>query len=220
MKLAQITYKLEERIKDSATPRDPSVIKWLFCIGLLLVGLSSLSILIFARVYGTTTEADLTLVEGIPDKIEMSFVPRRYGARTDILKFSVAGYRTEYSSDSPKYQRVLNAVQSGKVLRIWVSTKRETIFRRQGWVPLYKMSIGDEPLLNYGDVIAHNAEGERAALIVGSVVLGLGIMGIWLCVRKTRRHLAWGINLPERSIVEPSNGIPCKDEKAGIKRQP
>jgi len=218
VKLAQRTHKFEERIRVSAVPRKPFVIEWLFCIGVLLVGLGLLGIDIFARVYGTTPEAELTLAEGIPDNIEISYVSGRFGGRTYILKFGVAGYRTEYPSDSPKYQRVLKAVQSGKVLRIWVSTKRETLFRRQGWAPLYKLSLGDEPVLYYAEVITHNKQVENAALIVGWVILGLGAWLIWLCIRNTRRHLSWNRNSPDGSSVDPSNGILCKERQTGIKK--
>jgi hypothetical protein len=173
-----------------ARPNKPSALDWLFCVGILLLGGGFLGIYVFSRLYGTTPENELTLAEGQPTNIELSQLTGSYGARTDYLKFAVAQYRTEYASDQPKYQEVLSAVQSGEPIQVWVSTKQETVFPRQGWVPLYKLSFEGRAILTYSEVVADKSQGSRAVLIGGSVVLAIGTWGVYLCIRNRRRYAA------------------------------
>jgi hypothetical protein len=143
--------------------------EWLFCIGILVVGIALLAVYLLDSSSGTTPEEDLTLVEGVATEVRTSSV-----SGSEILEFKVAGHQTEYASDRPKYEQVLVAVGSGQPVRVWISTRQETLFPRQGWVPLYKMSVGDQPVLEYAEVVGHKAEGAYAALVVGCVLCGVG----------------------------------------------
>lgn len=175
------------RAYPGTTPRRPRVWEWLLSIGIVCLGLAILGIHFFSAIRGTTPEQELTPAEGVASDVTITAVPGR--APVQVLKFTIGGYRTEYASDRPKYDEVKSAVASGQPLRAWVSTKQETVFPRAGWVPLYKLSAGDKPILEYGDVIAHEAKGSQAMLIGAIVVLAIGTFGILSCIRASRRSV-------------------------------
>jgi hypothetical protein len=154
--------------------RKTSLLEWLFCGAFFIVGCGFLGLHVFHRLYGTTPEDDLTLAEGVVHDVTLS-----HGRYASYLKFTVAGYRTEYSSDHPKFKEVLFAAQSGAPVQIWVSTKQETLFPRQGWVPLYKLSAGGIPVLTYFDVVSHTRSQDGRFLFFCLVVLGIGIYGLF-----------------------------------------
>src|SRR3974390_1721853 len=165
-------------------PRNTTVFEWLFCLAILLIGMGMLGMYVFHSLYGTTPEYELTKVEGVATAVEISEYIGRYGARTEFLKFSVSGYKTEYSSSRPNYQQVLDAVQGDEKLQLWVSTKQETLFPRQGWVPLYKMCVGDDVVLSYDAALSRDKGGAFAVLVVGSVLLAIGTLGLFQCFRQ------------------------------------
>jgi hypothetical protein len=172
-------------------PRKTRVYEWVVCIAILMAGLGILGVYVFASAHGTTPENELTEIEGEPSNVQMSEVFGRYGSRTEFLKFTVAGYQTEYGSNRPHYQEVLNAVQGDEALHIWVSTKQETLFPRQGWVPLYKMRVGDKVILTYNDTVSHEKGGAFAALVVGCVVSAAGAAGVYQCYRQSSKYRRW-----------------------------
>jgi hypothetical protein len=73
----------------------------LFSLAVQLLGGGFLGIYVFDRLYGTTPENELTLAEGVPTEVKKTQITGR--VTTYFLKFTVAGYRTEYASDQPKY---------------------------------------------------------------------------------------------------------------------
>src|SRR5262249_2935961 len=107
---------------------------------------------------------------------------------TSYLKFTVGGFRTEYSSSRPRYLEVLAAVRSGQPVRAWVSTKQETLFPRKGWVRLYKLSTADGEVRDYDTGVADKAGGSRPVLILGCVLLAIGCIGLGACVRQQVRY--------------------------------
>jgi hypothetical protein len=165
-------------------PPPPSVSVWLFCSVLLLIGLLGLGISVFSSFYGTTPEEDLTLVEGLPGDISLSEVTGRYGHKHDTLHFTIGGYRTEYGSDAPKFQDVLAVVDGKNPIQAWVSTKRETVFARDDWVPLYKLSEDGKPVLTYSDVVTHSSDSLDSAFVVSAVILAIGAGGLFFCYRR------------------------------------
>jgi hypothetical protein len=169
------------------SPRKPSLFEWLFCLAFFFLGCGILGIYFSGRFAGTTSENELTLAEGVPSEVHVSQNLRLRGPRTESLEFTIAGYRTQYTSDEPKFQEVLSAVTSGEPIRVWVSTRPETLFPARGWVPLYKVSLGETPVLTYPEIAAYHAEGARAMLIVGSAVFAIGAWAVFLCYRNRQR---------------------------------
>src|SRR6266540_2098866 len=94
------------------------------------------------------------------------------GCGAFVLKFTVGGFRTEYSSKRPRYEEILAAVRGGQPVQAWVSTKQETLFPRRGWVPLYKLRLDGKIVLDYDTTVAEKADRDRPLLILGCIVLG------------------------------------------------
>jgi hypothetical protein len=176
-----------------AIRRKPSALEWLVCGAGMLLGVGILGIYASGRLAGSTPENQLTRAEGVPSDVKLTQLSGRYGAKTSILTFTIAGYRTEYASDQPGYQAVFSAIKSAKPLCVWVSTRQETLFPRQGLSPLYKLSVGNEPVLTFAEVSAHHSKGARALPIIGSALLGLGSLCVFMCFHIQRQHSA-GVN--------------------------
>ncbi len=188
-KIGDREYKIEEgNTKPSLQP--PSALNWLFCIVVLLVGVVSLGLYTFSSLYGTTAENELTLVTGVAKNVRLTEIPGRFGAKSQVATFSVGNYQTEYGSGSPKYDAVLAAIRSGKPVQLWVSTKKETLFPRAGWVPLYKLSMQGEPVVTYAEVIENKEDDSQSTLIVGGALLGLGLIGTCRCFYNRGRFKA------------------------------
>jgi hypothetical protein len=171
-----------------AFTRKPTIVDWSVCFIPILLGLGLLYAYAFNRLAGSTPEQDLTLAEGVPVSVELSRLPQRYGNSVQLLEFSIDSFRMEYGSDAPKFREVVSAVTSGKPVRVWVSTKQETLVSRPGFVPLYKLSVGEKPILTYRDVKTHSKTGSRAVLIGGCAVLAIGVIVLVMCIRNYRRH--------------------------------
>lgn len=162
------------------------VIDWIGCGVVVLVGLFFLAVSEFARRYGTTPKEELTVNTGRATDATLSQVQGRYGQATNFLRFAVAGQVTEYGSDMPGFARILQAVQNGEALTLGVSTKRETVFPRNGWAPLYSLSIGAEQVVTYEDTIEHRSRSAKAPFIVAGVLLLIGGWGLHTCY--SNRH--------------------------------
>jgi hypothetical protein len=147
-----------------------------FC--LLIIGCALLAFSVFDRRNGTTPEPELTVVQGVPYNVEWSEVTGRGGSRTRFLHFNVGEHRTTYSQSDPKFDDVAAAITSGHPVRAWVSTRQETIFPRQGWVPLYQLSLGQWQVLAYADTIARRAEQSKSILTMAMVLLVSGAIGV------------------------------------------
>ena len=157
--------------------RIPSPIEWIGCIAMLLAGLSVLGIGLFAHLYGTTAESELTLVEGVPVDVKVSEIPRRRGANARVLKFTVSGQPTQYSDDAPNFGAVLAAANGGVPVQLWVSTKQETVFPRSGWAPIYKLRVDGRQVLSYSEVVGRKPEQLQSVLILGGVLFVAGAWG-------------------------------------------
>jgi hypothetical protein len=164
------------------------VIDWLVCGAFGVVALFFITVGVFSIFYGTTPEGDLIVATGIASNAEISTVKGRYGATTDFLWFSVGGYRVSFASDQDGYDRVLNAIRSGQKITIGISTKRETLLPRRGWVPLYTLSIGEDPILTYQSTISEGYRGSNAPFIIGGVLLAISSWGLYRCF--TNRNLS------------------------------
>lgn len=172
-------------------PRKPWLIEWLFCLGLFFAGIGIGSLLVFVHYHGTTPEEELTLVEGVPTDVELTRQTGQRGDTAYFLTFKVGEYFTEYSSLDPRFDDVLSAVRADVPLRVWVSTKQETVFPRRGRVPLYKLSTADKMVLTYPEVVGRKANRTGSILILGGTILSLGAWGTYRCFRLHRRYTAW-----------------------------
>jgi hypothetical protein len=170
--------------RTAALARQPGCFSLGCCILVILVGVGSLGTYVFILLYGVTPENQLTIVEGFPTDVKLS----RY-RRHQHVTFTVDGIRTEYSSERPHYEDLMRALESREPVRAWVSTKRETLFERDGWVPLYKMGHRGRLIIRYQDVVAYHEEGSMSVLIVGIAIVGLGVMGLFLYFRARRIHV-------------------------------
>ncbi|MCW1884735.1 hypothetical protein OKA04_08345 [Luteolibacter flavescens] len=156
---------------------------WLFCGAMFLFAVGGLSLGEFNRRHGATREAELTEVSGLASDAEVSTVKGEYGARTKFLKFTVEGFRMTYPDDKPGYDRVFAAVESGTPVTVKVSTKRETVFPRDGWVPIYALTIGDDVVLTYQQTIAEKRGSSKAMHIFGGVLTVIAVYGLYGCYR-------------------------------------
>lgn len=151
---------------------------WLFCFAFLVVGLFFLCVAEFARRNGTTPESELTVVTGrATDASASSF------KGVDYLRFTVQDQTVDYSSGMPGFDKVANAIRRGTPMTIGVSTKRETLFPRNGWVALYTLAIQGKPVLTYQDTITIGYRGSNAAFILAGVLLLISSWGLWTCFR-------------------------------------
>jgi hypothetical protein len=170
-------------------PSKPRLIDWVGCGAIVLAGVAVLGLYVFARLHGTTPEEELTQVEGVPEDVTLTSHDD-----TALLKFTVGGFRTEYSSNSPRYEKVLAAVRSGQPVQAWISTKQETPFPRDGWVPLYKLSVGGEEVLDYATTAGD--PGSWRVLVLACFLLAAGGWGLVACVRNHARY--------KRQATEPA----------------
>ena len=167
-------------------PRRTRPVDWFFSGLALAAGLLFLVAGEFSRHYGTTPESGLTHARGPATDVEFSSVTGRFGDSTDYVHFAVGGYRVSASSREPFFPRLVQAVKSGEELSIGVSTRRETLFPRSGWVPLYTLAIGPEVLLTYETTLRESYRSGYASHIVGGVFTCIGIFALCMC-RKNRQ---------------------------------
>lgn len=160
-------------------------IDWIVCLALFAVGLFFLAAGEFARRYGTTPESALTVVTGpATDATRSSY------RGTEYLRFTVAGQTVDYSSDLRGYARLLDAIAHGEPLTIGVSTRRETLIPRSGWVPLYTLAIGGETLRSYHETVTTGYRSSNAPFLLAAVLLGLGGWGLLSCYRNRNQSAA------------------------------
>jgi hypothetical protein len=191
-----------------ALAQPPGCAGLLLGVAFLLLAAVLAAIFAYSRLYGTTPEEELTLVEGLPSNIQHSAVSTR-GPTTHYLKFTIGSFATEYSSTRPHYQDVFGAVDSGEPIRVWVSTKRETVFERDGWVPLYKMEHRGRMILDYETTVAHQKEeGDAASFVCPGVAAALGVFSLLLYVRSRLRYRKALFSLPDLGGAQASPPAP------------
>ena len=162
-------------------------VDWIFSGLALAAGLLFLVGGEFSRLYGTTPESELTRALGPATGVEFSSVTGRFGDSTDYVHFAVGGYNVSASSREPFFPRLVEAVQNGEELSIGVSTRRETLFPRSGWVPLYTLAIGGEVVLTYETTLRESYRSGYAAHIGGGVLTAIGLFALHMCRRN--RHV-------------------------------
>lgn len=98
-------------------------------------------------------EARLTLLEGVPRDVLVT-----HHGRTSI-SFRIGAQKTDYSSDRPNYRRVAAAINDGEPLRVWgrATTHRSVFGIESDDFHIYKVSIGDVPIVTYAETIAHES---------------------------------------------------------------
>jgi len=159
---------------------------WLVMGTVVVIGSLFIYLHVFVKLYGVTKEPDLTLAQGVPTEVSIETIHGRYDSHIDELGFRVGGYHTEYSSDDPHYDDVLAAVQDGSGIKVWVSTKQETVFPRHDYVPIYKFGVGDKLIVSYQETIEKNRKGSDAMLIVGMALIACGVVPLLLRAKRAR----------------------------------
>jgi hypothetical protein len=167
-----------------ANPQRPSRLKWLFYITIMLLGVFLLGLFLFIHFLGITREDDLTLAEGVAADVERTQSAR---GTTHFVRFTVGRYRIIYGSDKPKFYDVVGMVESGQPMQIWVSTRRETLFRLTDLVPLYKLYDGNRAVLTYEETVASKSEQSWLFLVGGLALFTIGSWEVYLCFRGSRR---------------------------------
>jgi hypothetical protein len=205
-----------QRTGSTTNPKKPSLSEWLLLGGAFLLGVCLLFIYVYASLYGTTTEAELTFAEGVPTEVKLERLTGK-GVTKDILEFTVAGRRTDYSSDKPKYPDILAAVKSRKPIRIWVATTQKALLPLSDRQQLYKVNVGDDSILTYSDVVEDEKSGQWAILLVGGFFFILGSLGVYSLFTQRRRYIAWTATLGAPGAA--SAQMPAKPE-ADSKRVP
>lgn len=157
------------------------MLDWLFSAGLLPIGLFCLVVGEFGRRHGTTPEPELLVVTGAASQVKTSNVGGEH-----YLWFTIEGQTVDYSSERTGFGKVVDAIRRGIPITIGVSTKRETLFPRNGWVALYTLSIGGEDLLTYHDTVTKSHRASNAPFILAAVLLMTSIWGLSTCYRN--RH--------------------------------
>jgi len=158
--------------------KPPSVLEWILCGAFFCLGLFVVFVWVFSNINGITAEKDLTLAQGVPEDATETMLSGRNGSKTYFVKFNVKEFHTEYSSDDAHYAEVLAAVKSEKPLKVWVSTKQETLLPRQGWVPLYKLESSGKTIVAYEDTVKTSKKGANAMLIVGLAITAIGAISL------------------------------------------
>jgi hypothetical protein len=160
-----------------------------FYVGLLIFGCAALGMWEFNRRHGTSAEGDLTVAQGVA--YDAREVRPQVGDRTRlcVVEFSIDGHATEYASDRPGYDEVLAAVAGGKPMRVWVSTRRETLFEPER-LQLYQLDLGRRRIVSYAQTVARHEKGSKAALIVGTAAACIGGWGMAEAMRgKGGKHV-------------------------------
>jgi hypothetical protein len=188
-----------------------SILEWSISIASVLVGMVVFGTYIFCRVFGVTPEDELTLAAGVPGDVTITGVSGGYGAKSPCLHFTVAGYRMIYCSGEPNYEEIQSAVESCVPVRAWVSTKQETVFSRQDWVPLYKLSTRRKTCLTYTETVDQKSYKSTAGLLCGGIAFAIGVWGIFHLLR-----LRWFKSI--KCYAASSAGLQDLDERHQIAR--
>lgn len=175
---------------DVNNPRKPTFSDWVLAGALFVLGTFLFSMAIYLSLYGTMAESELTLVEGLVTERNVQRLSFR-GASKEILEFTVDGHRTEYSSDNPKFQEVLDAIRINSPTRIWVATGPKAIVPITGRVKLYKVNSGEKAILTYPEVVANDRSSWWTALPVGAVLFIGGSLLLYFYFKQRRRYNAW-----------------------------
>lgn len=124
---------------------------------------------------------------GVAEGGNISTVKGRYGDSTEYIHFRVGPHVVSYASKQKGFNRVVYAVKNRKEISIGVSTERETLLPRKGWVPLYEVSVGDDVILTYEDTVRDSYRSFNSVFCIGAVLL----MAFGWCLHRcyTNRNL-------------------------------
>ena len=168
-------------------------IDWIVCSVVFVIGLILLGLEVFSDLYGTTPESELTTVEGSASEAQVSRIEG-----TSYVRFTVNHQTVDYSSDMPGYTKVVEAIKSATPMSLGISTKQETLFPRDGWVPLYTLAIGAEVLLTYQDTVGKGYRSSHSLLYMALVLLCISGWGFWTSYRNRN---AKNLTLEERAAA-------------------
>jgi hypothetical protein len=161
----------------------------LACVGLIIVGAALLGLYMFVRSRGTPSEADLTLLEGLPSDIQHSELHEGYGHVEYFIKFKMGSWSMQYGSSDPNAKEVFEAVHSGMPIRVWVLTNPPALVKNPDAAVLYQMEFQGKLVMDVQTRVAKDQERQQAFLIIGSalILLGGGILTWSLLRRRTQK---------------------------------
>jgi hypothetical protein len=183
------------------TPRKPSLLEWLVCLGAIAVGAAILGVSLSGGLSRSTPEDELASAEGVPTNVREFRTVRAH-----FVSFTVGGYSIEYDGAAPKFQDVLTAVQSNRPIRVWVSKKNEALIPIGSQVTLYKLRAGNRPILSYSEGVGQRAKGRIAGPIVGCALMGLGALVTFVCLNRQHRYAASVGTVPVKGRPELAPG--------------
>jgi hypothetical protein len=158
------------------------VIDWLCCAVVCVIALAMMLLSGFANLYGITPKAELSISTGVARNMELENNSSSSENKM-ILRFAVNEFTVEYSSIKSNYDRILQAVQNQTPMTVAVSTKRETLFPRQGWVPLYELWIGVDKLVGYDDTVKSLKDAPIIIFACGFIFAAISFGGLWTCFK-------------------------------------
>lgn len=153
------------------TPKRTRPFEWVVCICYAVVAIFLICAGVYGSYYGTTPREKIEVVTGLAEDVEFSAVDGRYGNSTGFVHFRVGPHAVSYTNKQNGFDRLVDAVRKGQEITIGVSTARETIIPRRGWVPLYEVSIGPDVIWTYEDTVKVQSQASHSPYFFGVAFL-------------------------------------------------
>ncbi len=119
-------------------------------------------------------ESKLKMFEGVPKQV------RVYKAsRHNKIEFYLGDLRTDYTDENPQYLQVIESVKSSQPIKVWVDADSF----KDSYGRLYKMSVGDKPVITYAETVDANKKSNTYQLGIGLI---LGLLGGYLLFKRLK----------------------------------
>jgi hypothetical protein len=118
-------------------------------------------------------ESKLKMFEGVPKQVRVYKASRHYK-----IEFYLGDLRTDYTDENPQYLQVIESVKSSKPIKVWVDADSFKDSYR-----LYKMSVGDKPVITYAETVDANKKSNTYQLGIGLI---LGLLGGYLLFKRLK----------------------------------
>jgi hypothetical protein len=124
-----------------------------------------LGLVIFTLTSHVAPESKLKLLEGIPEKVEVT-----KSSRHNKVAFHLGDMRTDYADDDPNYSQVLESVSAKQPVKVWVEAEGY----KDSYGRFYKMSVGDKPIVTYADTAESSKKSNTFSLWIGVALIFIG----------------------------------------------
>lgn len=119
-------------------------------------------------------ESKLNMLEGVPEQVRVYKFSRH-----NKIEFYLGDLRTDYTDEDPRYLQVLESVKSSQPIKIWVDA--DSI--KDSYGRLYKMSVGNKPVITYADTVDASKKSTTYQLGIGVI---LGLLGGYLLFKRLK----------------------------------